>query len=77
MSVLADSGSGLQESLTKGRLEVFLFPSVPFFIQFLQHETPRCTKLTLNPDTLGRIGLSYLLTMSLINTALALLFNWF
>jgi len=69
---------GVCKSLTKGRLEVFLFPSILIFIQFLQHKTPRCTKLTLNLHTLGKFGLSYLLTMSLTNIALSLLvWNWF
>lgn len=78
MSVLTDDCSGLQESVTKGRLEVFPFPSIPFFIQFLQHKTPRYTKLTLYLGTLSKFGLSHLLTMSLTNIALALLlFNWF
>lgn len=68
MSVPTDSCSALQESATKGRLEVFLDPV----------STPRYTKLTLNLGTLSKFGLSYLLTMSLRSIALALLlFNWF
>lgn len=66
MSVLTDNSSGLEESVTKGRVEVFPFPSILFFIQFLQHKTPRYAKLTLNLGTFSKFALPYLLIMSLI-----------